>query len=176
MEGTYSIDPAVYEDDDGTQYLYFGGIWGGQLQKYRDNRYDAAHEEPTGDAPALGPRVGRLDASMTRLAEPTREIIILDEHGRARERHKVHDGVATSEGGGECCWIRDVTDARRQARRMGDVALRDRRCSTRGSRERHDLMASLQERRENVTPDKARPTRKKDSRHFYPLLLLAQTL
>jgi len=82
MAGTYSIDPAVYEDDDGTHYLYFGGIWGGQLQKYRDNRYDAAHEEPAGDAPALGPRVGRLDACMTRLAEPTREIIILDEHGQ----------------------------------------------------------------------------------------------
>ena len=82
MAGTYSIDPAVYEDDDGTHYLYFGGIWGGQLQKYRDNRYDATHEEPAGDAPALGPRVGRLDACMTRLAEPTREIIILDEHGQ----------------------------------------------------------------------------------------------
>lgn len=82
MAGTYSIDPAVYEDDDGTHYLYFGGIWGGQLQKYRDNRYDAAHEEPAGDAPALGPRVGRLDACMTLLAEPTREIIILDEHGQ----------------------------------------------------------------------------------------------
>ena len=82
MAGTYSIDPAVYEDDDGTHYLYFGGIWGGQLQKYRDNRYDAAHEEPAGDAPALGPRVGRLDTCMTRLAEPTREIIILDEHGQ----------------------------------------------------------------------------------------------
>jgi hypothetical protein len=94
----------------------------------------------------------------------------------ARERHEVHNGVATSEGGGECCWIRDVTDARRQARRMGDVALRDRRCNARGSRERHDLMASLQECRENVTSNKARPAREKDSRHFYPLLLLAQTL
>lgn len=82
MEGTYSIDPAVYEDDDGTHYLYFGGIWGGQLQKYRDNRYDAMHEEPTGEAPALGPRVGRLDAGMTRLAEPPREVVILDEHGQ----------------------------------------------------------------------------------------------
>ena len=81
LEGTYSIDPAVFEDDDGTHYLYFGGIWGGQLQKYRDNRFDAAHEEPTGDAPALGPRVGRLEAGMTRLAEPTREIVILDEDG-----------------------------------------------------------------------------------------------
>lgn len=82
MEGTYSIDPAVYEDDDGTHYLYFGGIWGGQLQKYRDNRFDAAYEEPTGDASALGPRVGRLDAGMTRLAEPAREVVILDEHGQ----------------------------------------------------------------------------------------------
>lgn len=81
IEGAYSIDPAVFEDDDGAHYLYFGGIWGGQLQKYRDNRYDAAHEEPTGDAPALGPRVARLDEGMTTLAEPTREVTILDEHG-----------------------------------------------------------------------------------------------
>jgi hypothetical protein len=67
----------------------------------------------------------------------------------------VHDGVATCEGGGERCWIRDVADARCQERRMGDVALRDHRCSTRRSRERHDLMASLQECREYVTPNKA---------------------
>lgn len=82
MRGAYSIDPAVFEDEDGSHYLYFGGIWGGQLQHYRDNRYDAAHEEPTGSAPALGPRVGRLDAGMTELAEPTRELQILDEHGQ----------------------------------------------------------------------------------------------
>ena len=81
MEGTYSIDPAVYADDDGSHYLYFGGIWGGQLQKYRDNRYAAEHEEPLSDAPALGPRVARLDSGMTRLAEPTREVLILDEDG-----------------------------------------------------------------------------------------------
>lgn len=82
IDGAYSIDPAVFEDDDGTHYLYFGGIWGGQLQKYRDNRYDAAHEEPLGEAPALGPRVGRLDAGMASLSEPTREIVILDEYGQ----------------------------------------------------------------------------------------------
>ncbi len=82
IDGAYSIDPAVFEDDDGTHYLCFGGIWGGQLQKYRDNRYDPAHEEPAGEASALGPRIGRLDAGMTRLAEPTREIVILDEHGQ----------------------------------------------------------------------------------------------
>ena len=81
MEGAYSIDPAVFEDDDGTHYLYFGGIWGGQLQNYRDNTYDPAHEEPVGGTPALGPRVARLDAGMTALAEPTREILIVDEQG-----------------------------------------------------------------------------------------------
>ena len=81
IAGAYSIDPAVFGDDDGAHYLYFGGIWGGQLQKYRENRYDASHEEPIGDAPALGPRVAQLDAGMTTLAEPTREVLILDEHG-----------------------------------------------------------------------------------------------
>lgn len=32
--GSFSIDPAVLVDDDdnGSAYLYFGGIWGGQLQ------------------------------------------------------------------------------------------------------------------------------------------------
>ena len=30
IKGSYSIDPAVFVDDDGSAYLYFGGIWGGQ--------------------------------------------------------------------------------------------------------------------------------------------------
>ena len=29
---SYSIDPCVFKDDDGAIYVYFGGIWGGQLQ------------------------------------------------------------------------------------------------------------------------------------------------
>jgi hypothetical protein len=82
IAGTYSIDPAVFADDSAEHYLLFGGIWGGQLQKYRDNRYDAAHEEPVGDAPALGPRIARLSADMKQLAEPVREIVILDEQGQ----------------------------------------------------------------------------------------------
>ena len=82
IAGSYSIDPAVYTDDDGSSYLYFGGIWGGQLQKYRDNLYDEAHEEPADDEPALGPRVGRLSADMKQLDEATREVLLLDESGR----------------------------------------------------------------------------------------------
>ena len=80
--GSYSIDPAVFGDDDGEHYLYFGGIWGGQLQKYRDNAYGAAHAEPADDEPALGPRVARLRADMLELAETPREIAILDESGQ----------------------------------------------------------------------------------------------
>ena len=38
MRGSYSIDPAVLNDGDGNYYMYFGGLWGGQLQRYRDNK------------------------------------------------------------------------------------------------------------------------------------------
>ncbi|HBK47106.1 MAG TPA: alpha-N-arabinofuranosidase [Xanthomonadaceae bacterium] len=82
IAGSYSIDPAVFADEDGEYYLYFGGIWGGQLQKYRDNRYHEAHVEPSGAAAALGPRVARLSADMKQLAEPSREVLILDEAGQ----------------------------------------------------------------------------------------------
>jgi hypothetical protein len=80
IEGSYSIDPAVY-DDNGSHYIYFGGIWGGQLQKYRDNQFNAAHEEPADDQPALAPRVARLSADMKQFAETPRAISIVDEQG-----------------------------------------------------------------------------------------------
>lgn len=38
IRGSYSIDPCVFKDDDGRIYVYFGGIWGGQLQWYKDNK------------------------------------------------------------------------------------------------------------------------------------------
>ncbi|MBS7458600.1 glycoside hydrolase family 43 protein [Coralloluteibacterium stylophorae] len=82
MAWSHSIDPAVFADADGSHYLYFGGIWGGQLQKYRDNVYDPSHEEPVGAEPALGPRVARLAQDMRQFAEPPREILILDGEGR----------------------------------------------------------------------------------------------
>lgn len=82
IEGSYSIDPAVFTDDDGISYLYFGGIWGGQLQKYRDNVYDESHEEPADGEPALGARVGRLSSDMKQLDETSREVLILDESGQ----------------------------------------------------------------------------------------------
>lgn len=82
IEGSYSIDPAVFEDEDGSYYMYFGGIWGGQLQKYRNNQYSPDHEEPSREEPALGPIVAKLSDDLKQLAETPREIMILDEHGK----------------------------------------------------------------------------------------------
>jgi len=80
IEGSYSIDPCVFEDA-GSFYMVFGGLWGGQLQKYRDNRYSESNIEPGADEPALGPRMVRLSADMKQFAEEPRELVILDENG-----------------------------------------------------------------------------------------------
>lgn len=82
IKGSYSIDPAVFEDDDKVHYMYFGGIWGGQLQKYRNNTYASSNEEPNDGEPALGPRIARLSEDMLQFAEEPREVIILDENGK----------------------------------------------------------------------------------------------
>jgi hypothetical protein len=98
IEGSYSIDPATFVDDDGSAYLYFGGLWGGQLQCYQkgNNVFDeswSGPKEPSGDGvPALGPRVGKLTEDMlqfesevqeiTILAPETGEKILADDHDR----------------------------------------------------------------------------------------------
>ncbi len=81
IAGSYTIDPAVFGDDDGEFYMYFGGIWGGQLQHYRNNQYDANLKEPADHEPALGPIVAKLSDDMLQFAETPREIQILDEAG-----------------------------------------------------------------------------------------------
>ena len=82
MAGTYSIDPAVYQDDNGSFYMYFGGIWGGQLQRWRSGSYDQDGTEPDPGQPAMGPRIARLADNMTMLAEPVQEIRIQDQQGQ----------------------------------------------------------------------------------------------
>lgn len=82
IENSYSIDPAIFEDEDGKYYIYFGGIWGGQLQKYRNNIYAEANEEPLAHDAALGPIVAQLSEDMKQFAEEPKEILILDENGK----------------------------------------------------------------------------------------------
>lgn len=80
IKGSYSIDPAIWEEN-GKHYMYFGGLWGGQLQRYRDNKALECAVLPQGDEPALCAKVARLDDSMLEFAEEPRDVIILDENG-----------------------------------------------------------------------------------------------
>lgn len=82
MAGGYSIDPATFVDDDGQAYMYFGGIWGGQLQNWKNNTYDANGKEPEGDVPAIGPRVALLNDDMKSIKGDVKEMVILDENGQ----------------------------------------------------------------------------------------------
>ena len=79
--GSYSIDPAVFEDEDGKHYMYFGGIWGGQLQRYRNNKAQECGEEPANNDPALCAKVAFLSDDMLGFAEEPRDVIILDKKG-----------------------------------------------------------------------------------------------
>jgi hypothetical protein len=82
IDGAFSIDPAVFRDTDGAAYLYFGGIWGGQLQRWASGTYQARDAYPAPGAPALMPKVARLRDDMRHLAEPARDVIINDAEGR----------------------------------------------------------------------------------------------
>ena len=81
IKGSYSIDPAVLDDGDGNFYMYFGGLWGGQLQRYRNNKAIECGHEPADDEPALCARVVRLTDDMLEFAEEPRDVLILDEKG-----------------------------------------------------------------------------------------------
>jgi GH43 family beta-xylosidase len=81
IKGSYSIDPAVFKDDDEKFYMYFGGIWGGQLQRWQTGKYDSTAIEPRDERPAIGPRMALLSDDMLSFAEPVKEIQILDEAG-----------------------------------------------------------------------------------------------
>nr|WP_238388056.1 glycoside hydrolase family 43 protein [Hymenobacter sediminis] len=83
IEGSFSIDPVVFEDTDGTSYMYVGGIWGGQLQRWKTGKYDASVKpEPAPNEPALGPKVAKMSNDMLSFAEPVKEVKILDENGK----------------------------------------------------------------------------------------------
>ena len=93
IPGSYSIDPCAFKDDDGSVYLVFGGLWGGQLQRYRDNKAVHSAEEdtlpvdgraalePQPDEAALCPKIARLTADGYAFAEAPRDLVIVDGDG-----------------------------------------------------------------------------------------------
>lgn len=87
IEGSFSIDPAVFKDDDGVYYMYFGGLWGGQLQRWRTGVFNPDQPEsptaflPADDEPALLPLVAKMTEDLLAFDETPKALEILDENG-----------------------------------------------------------------------------------------------
>lgn len=86
IRGSFSIDPAVFKDDDGNYYMYFGGIWGGQLQRWRTGEFSPEGEGPlvhlpSDEEPALCAKVAKLSKDLLEFAEDPKDVVILDEKG-----------------------------------------------------------------------------------------------
>src|SRR5690606_37882528 len=86
IRGGLSIDPAAY-NDNGSYDLYRGGIWGGQLQRWRSGTFNAEGEGPLvhlpqDDEPALCAKIARLRDDLLEFAEAPRDVLILDETGK----------------------------------------------------------------------------------------------
>ncbi len=87
MKGSFSIDPAVFKDDNGVHYIYFGGIWGGQLQRWKTGEFIAEGEGPfthlpSADEPALCPKIARLTEDMLEFSEAPRDVQLLNRNGQ----------------------------------------------------------------------------------------------
>jgi hypothetical protein len=82
IRGSYSIDPCVFEEK-GEYYIYFGGLWGGQLQRYKDNKaLESGATFPADNEPAISARVAKLSADMLQFAEEPRAVVIQDKDGK----------------------------------------------------------------------------------------------
>lgn len=83
ITGSYSIDPSVFKDDDGSHYLYFGGIGAGNLQHHGHLSQAQISQLNDLELAAVAPRVAKLTDDMLQFAEQPKEVLILDEHGEA---------------------------------------------------------------------------------------------
>ena len=93
IAGSYSIDPCIFAEGN-ERYVIFGGLWGGQLQRYRDNRmvYTAAEDrlpdgtrspiEPEPIEMALSAKIARLKPDMSGFAEAPRDLVIYTPDGQ----------------------------------------------------------------------------------------------
>lgn len=96
IRGSFSIDPCLFKDDDGTIYCYYGGLWGGQLQWYGLTPQASANEEgvvmgPAPDkktpmflpanSPAVPSLMAKMSDDMLQFAETPHPVVILDANG-----------------------------------------------------------------------------------------------
>jgi hypothetical protein len=81
IENSYSMDPTIFKDLDGSYYMYFGGLWGGQLHKWINNTYHAEEKHPSPSSVAVSPRVVKMSEDLKAFAEEVRELKIVDKQG-----------------------------------------------------------------------------------------------
>lgn len=81
IRGSYSIDMAILKDE-GNYYMYFGGLWGGQLQRYSNNISLESAILPEGKQPALPSRIVKLSDDMLQFAEEPKPILVVDSEGK----------------------------------------------------------------------------------------------
>ena len=81
IPGSFSIDPAIYTDDDNETYLFFGGLWGGQLEKWQTGTYLPDATGPKADEASLGPVCAKLSDDLLSFKETPHQIVILDKDG-----------------------------------------------------------------------------------------------
>lgn len=81
IKGSFSVDPAVFKDDDGAHYMVFGGIWGGQLQRWASGSYVAEDKYPASNEPAYSPKIAKLSDDMLQFAEAPKDVQIIDGGG-----------------------------------------------------------------------------------------------
>lgn len=96
IRGSFSIDPCMFKDDDGTIYCYYGGLWGGQLQWYGLTPQASANEEGVvmgpapdkktpmflpADSPAVPSLMAKMSDDMLQFAEAPHPVVIVDENG-----------------------------------------------------------------------------------------------
>ncbi len=87
IENSFSIDPCVFKDNNSSYYIYFGGIWGGQLQRWREGKFNGQnHESPTAFLPlnkeaALCAKVAKLSDDLLNFEETPKDVVIKDENG-----------------------------------------------------------------------------------------------
>lgn len=89
IRGSYSMDICVLKE--GNDYLmYFGGLWGGQLQRYKDNKALESAYLPEGEEPALPSRVVKLTDDMLQWAEEPKPVYVVDEEGNPLKANDPH--------------------------------------------------------------------------------------
>jgi len=90
IKGSFSIDPCVFHDPSGKHYLYFGGLWGGQLQCWATGQFIEDAPPPPPHAPALLPKVALLRDDLLQFASAPRDLAIVDAEGSLLKSGDIH--------------------------------------------------------------------------------------